>query len=448
MSQKVRPFLRPPVQRTTIPYFFTIKLVRQAGERFHRYTTIKGLGKLPKGQDPIIFVSNHQNGLMDPVLISCVMKPQLHWLTRSDVFWNPVVRKILFAFNQMPIYRQRDRLKDLRERNDAIWDCCIERLETGAVLSIFPEGNHNPQRTIRDLKRGLSDLLSLAVNKHDNLKRLKVIPLGLDYEYYPGYRRRFCVRMGDPINWVDLYDEETGKVHFNKLSERVTESLRKLAIDIRPHERYDDIIPYINAQRTTEMSSKEWDKVIKNIDSISKLDNLDDISQSAQKLVDAGLDISKTRVEAWGESALKVRSKKWWAVLLRPISWLANAPTVLQQLYLNHKGDKIKAIEFRSTLKVGAGMFVYPISWTIMAVILGVIANNYDFSFLGWNPFIEIFFAFWSWATFGNRFYGWLQGHLHDHRDAIEGERFWNDNSSLTIREAWVEYIAVVKKHL
>ena len=134
--------------------------------------------------------------------------------------------------------------------------------------------------------------------------------------------------------------------------------------------------------------------------------------------------------------------------MLRPISWLANAPTVLQQLYLNHKGDKIKAIEFRSTLKVGAGMFVYPISWTIMAVILGVIATNYDFSFLGWNPFIEIFFAFWSWATFGNRFYGWLQGHLHDHRDAIEGEQFWNDNNSLTIREAWVEYIAVVKKHL
>ena len=448
MSKKNRPFLRPPVQIDTLTYYITRALVKQGCQRFHRYTTIKGLGQLPKGRDPIILVSNHQNGMMDPLLITSIIKPPLHWLSRADVFWNSFFRKILFRLNLMPIYRQRDRLLDLRKRNNAIWDCCIERLKMGAILSVFPEGNHNPQKNIRNLKRGLSDLLNLAVSKDESLKKLKIIPLGLDYEDYPGYRRRFCLRMGDPVEWIDLYDEETEKIHTNKLKQRVQAAIRNLAIDIRPYENYDDLIPYVNALRTTEASVEGWADIISNLDKLSGLENVKDIASAAEKLRSEGFNPEKMRVEAWGLSIKDLRKKKWWAITMMPLSWIANAPTFLQQLFLNFKGDKVKAIEFRSTLKIGAGMFVYPTTWTIMAAILGGIAKGNGFSFFGWSPFFEIFFIFWAFATFGNRFYGWLQGHLHDHNDALEGGSFWHDPKSKALREAWVNYIAVIKKHL
>ena len=449
MSNKNRPVLTPPIQRATIPYFLTRVLAKQGVKRFHRLTTIENFNKLPKERNPIIFVSNHQNGMMDPMIISGLIKPQLHWLTRSDVFWNPLVRKILYAYNQMPIYRQRDRFSNIRERNDIIWDCCIERLDLCAALSLFPEGNHNPQKTIRDMKRGLSDLLSLAVKKHSDLKRLKIIPLGLEYEDYPGYRRRLSLRMGDEIEWNDLIDDVTKMVDFRLLSLRVQASLRKIAVDIRPKTSYEEIIPYVRAMRTAEAKKEVWVSKVEEIDRIALRENDEDwirtVSEVYNKLVEVGYS-PESRPEAWGIVKGDVRQKKIWAVLLYPIACLGNLPTVIQQYLLNKRGDKVKAMVFRSTLKVGAGMFVYPISWTILAAIAGTIAAVKGVSLLGVSPFFEAFIAFWSWATFGNRFYGWIQGHLYDHKDAIDGERFWNKGKSTALRDAWIEYIAIMKQ--
>ena len=153
MSKEKIPVLTPPIQRVTLLHFLIRELVKQGIKRFHRITTYEGQNNLPKGKCPVIFVSNHQNGLMDPMMISGLLKHQLHWLTRADVFWNPFVRKFLFKCHGIPIYRKRDLLPDLRERNDVIWDCCIKRLDIGSILSLFPEGNHNPQKTIRDIKK-------------------------------------------------------------------------------------------------------------------------------------------------------------------------------------------------------------------------------------------------------------------------------------------------------
>ena len=123
MSKDRRPIITPPVQRVTLTHFLTLELVRQGIKRFHRMATHEGVENLPDEKCPMIFVSNHQNGLMDPMVVSGLLKPQLHWLTRADVFWNPLARKFIMDINAIPIYRQRDRLLNLKERNEIIWDC-------------------------------------------------------------------------------------------------------------------------------------------------------------------------------------------------------------------------------------------------------------------------------------------------------------------------------------
>ena len=115
---KKRPVIKPPVQRVSITYFLAQLLVSQGTKRFHRINVLTGMENFPKKKHPFIMVGNHQNGMMDPLNICGMTKTQFHWLTRADVFWNPLARKILLSFNQMPIYRQKDRLPDLRERND------------------------------------------------------------------------------------------------------------------------------------------------------------------------------------------------------------------------------------------------------------------------------------------------------------------------------------------
>ena len=441
MSKNRRPIITPPVQRVTLIHFLTRELVRQGIKRFHRIATHEGVENLPDEKCPMIFVSNHQNGLMDPMVVSGLLTPQLHWLTRADVFWNPIARKYIMDCNAIPIYRQRDRLPDLKERNEIIWDCCTKRLEKGAVLSLFPEGNHKSKKTIRSLKRGLSDLIGLAVSRSEKLMGLKVIPVGIDYEDYPGYKRRLSFRIGNEIEWRDLYDVKTKRLDSLKLTARVQSAMSKLAIDIRPSEMYDDLYPYVRAMNTSKAKGKEWGFILAELDRIAEAGESEkwrsEVIDAAKNLRECGFDNSM-RSEPWGRDSINISKKKVWAVLLTPFSWIANAPSAIQQYLINRRGDQIKALEFRSTLKVVSAMFIYPLSWTLIAILAGIYTPQFWMGFLG----------VWTWATFGNRFYGWLQGHLHDHRDALEGRRFWEAEGNHDLRKAWTHYIKMIQKDI
>ena len=440
---KKRPVIKPPVQRVSITYFLAQLLVSQGTKRFHRIDVLTGMENFPKKKHPFIMVGNHQNGMMDPLNICGMTKTQFHWLTRADVFWNPLARKILLSFNQMPIYRQKDRLPDLRERNDIIWNNCIDRLEIGAPMALFPEGNHNPQRTIRSLKRGVSDLIGRAYTRHKSLDRMLLIPFGQDYEDYPTFRRRLALRVGEPIEWIDLYDEESQTINYTELNKRITAALEKLTVNIQPIENYEVIAPYARGLRATEKINTDWDNCLEDLkrirSSASNEDWLKRVRGSYEKLIEAGYK-SSMRPEAWGFAKNDIRKKNLSSVLLKPIGWIANLPSAIQYYFLEKRGDKVKKIEFRSTLKIGAGMFLLPLTWTIMALLISWYLSSY-----GYVNFWLSFFGFWSWATWGNKLHGRLTDYQLDHKDAVEGEAFWSDDKMNTLREAWVDYIDAIK---
>ena len=158
-----KPFHEPPIQSRHLGYGLALPWVSAAISRFHRIEGAEGLEHVPAPGTPLIIVANHQNGLMDPlVLCSLLSRHQIHWLTRSDIFYKPIVRFFLFSFNMLPIFRRRDRLADIGERNQRIFEICVERLNIGAVIGLYPEGNHNGERSLRPLKRGVIDLLNLS----------------------------------------------------------------------------------------------------------------------------------------------------------------------------------------------------------------------------------------------------------------------------------------------
>ena len=154
-KKKDQSFVEPPIQRRHIGYGLAVQLVQSGVKRFHRIERIEGLTNLPEPHEPTIIVGNHQNGLMDAIVQSAMLIPnQIHFLTRADVFSQKTARALLFSFNQMPIYRQRDKLSDARERNKRIFEICAARLNIGATIGLFPEGNHRAVKTLRPMRRG------------------------------------------------------------------------------------------------------------------------------------------------------------------------------------------------------------------------------------------------------------------------------------------------------
>ena len=194
-----KPFHLPPIQRTHPLYRVTVPWVASAVTRFHRITGTDGMEHLPPPGEPMVLISNHQNGLMDP-LVHCTLLGghQVHWLTRSDVFNGRFLRFLLFGFNMMPIFRRRDRLTDINERNQRIFEVCVARLDRGATVGLYPEGNHAGEPSLRPLKRGVTDLLAMARRAHPDLACIHLVPVGLDYEDYGAFRRNLRYRVGAP----------------------------------------------------------------------------------------------------------------------------------------------------------------------------------------------------------------------------------------------------------
>ena len=439
---KQRTVLHPPVQ-VSHPYYRLTRVLVWAG--ISRYYTISGLDdfdRVPSKGTPAIFIGNHQNGMMDPMPICGFIPQQVHWLTRADVFWNGVARHILYGYNQLPVYRQRDRVDQLRERNDIIFDVCVDRLHAGAAMGIFPEGNHNPYPSLRTLKGGLAEMLTRSVRKHDSLKDIQVVPIGLDYEDYVGWRRRLRVRAGEPVPFADLIqkDGSMDKVGFNA---RVKSAFQKVMVDIQPEDAQQVLYPAVRALRTTEMTAEQWRSFTGTLrtweqrwqndsDWTNKVKAAFDHWQSAWEKMER-----QGRPEAWGIDPSHIRAQGSWVQWMRPLVMLANLPSWPTAMLISvHVQRSVKKLEFVATMRFGYGILLMPLTWLIWSGLAALAAPE------GWGWLAAS--AMWVWGQGGSRMHAWAQSKLHNLQDRRDGEDFWKDQHGIHVRKAWQQYLDVL----
>src|SRR5256885_4599558 len=75
-------------------------------ELFYPRIEVRGRANLPPG--PIVFVLNHPNGLLDPLVLMSGLDRHMSFLSKSTFFANPIGRLLMRAFDALPVYRQRD----------------------------------------------------------------------------------------------------------------------------------------------------------------------------------------------------------------------------------------------------------------------------------------------------------------------------------------------------
>lgn len=439
---KSRPFLHPPVQVSHLYYRLTRILVWGGITRYFSISGMDDFETLPAPGTPTIFIGNHQNGMMDPMPFCGFVPQQIHWLTRADVFWNPVARHILFGYNQMPVYRQRDRVDQIRERNDVIFDVCVDRMHAGAAMGIFPEGNHNTFPSLRALKGGLAEMLARASRRHPELKAIQLVPIGLDYEHYVDWRRRFRVRAGEAIPFADLLQED-GTIDKPALNARVREAFKRIMVDLQPEEAQPHLHSALRAHRTTEMSQDAWKPFTTKLSAWEKrwtadkgwIQRVKDThAQWHAAWTEAG---SPGRPEAWGMGPDDVRRPKPWAAWLHPLAMLANLPSYPAQWFVIRFVEKtIKNRDFVPTMRLGISILLFPLWWFLLSIVAGLIAPA------GWGWLTAG--LVWFWGQAGSRFFAWSTTQQHDRADASDGHTFWHDSQLAKVRDAWQAYLEAV----
>ncbi|WP_164972816.1 1-acyl-sn-glycerol-3-phosphate acyltransferase [Lacibacter luteus] len=142
---------------------------------------------------PMILGVNHPNSFLDAVIVGAMMDHRVHFITRSGVFKNPIVRALLRSVNMIPIYRMSDG-KDQLANNDATFEEVRKVLQRGEHVLIFVEGLCIHQTTLQlPLKKGAPRMLLQAWE--DGLD-VTFLPVWVRYNSFTAFPKTFDFNFG------------------------------------------------------------------------------------------------------------------------------------------------------------------------------------------------------------------------------------------------------------
>ncbi len=162
------------------------------------YTPIRAVfsgGRPPTG--PRIFVANHPNGLLDPVIVRLALGSDVHFLAKSTLFRSAIGRFTLGAFGGIPVYRARDGQNT--QDNERTFAACRDVLAAGGSIALFPEGTSHSDPSLKPLKTGAARIALSAVAER-GLVSLPIYPTGLTYESKDVFRTGVLATFGEPID--------------------------------------------------------------------------------------------------------------------------------------------------------------------------------------------------------------------------------------------------------
>jgi len=295
---------------------------------------ISGTKNIPKNK-AILFVANHQNALIDPLLIGAISPRELNFLTRADVFNKPLIKALLSTVNMMPIYRIKDGRSGL-SKNEEVFQKCYKILNKNGTILIFPEGNHNIQRRLRILSKGFTRII-LGTFENNPDQEIVVIPIGINYTNAKKFASSVHLVFGEPIPVHHEPTENNLNEASSKLKNEVSEAMKKLITHIESSEHHDKIAAAFKEEEFLHPSKVN-----------EKLHGIDHTHK-------------------------EITTEENQFHFLRP---LVMANSVIPIMVWKKLSPKIKEEEFIATWRFTIGITLFPICYMIQAGIIAYFFNG------------------------------------------------------------------------
>jgi 1-acyl-sn-glycerol-3-phosphate acyltransferase len=198
-------------------------LLKVALHGYFKKITIEGTENLPKNQ-PLILVANHQNALLDPLLVATHIPIRPHYLTRAAVFKNPIAAYLLNLIQMLPVYRVRDGFSTITQNQQTFQKTNQILHQNGSVL-IFAEGNHSLVRNIRPLSKGFTRMAYGALVQFPEISPA-IVPIGIEYSAHKKSGSKVKMSIGKPI------PVDPDPTQALKLTKQVESALKTLVVDL------------------------------------------------------------------------------------------------------------------------------------------------------------------------------------------------------------------------
>jgi glycerol-3-phosphate O-acyltransferase/dihydroxyacetone phosphate acyltransferase len=181
-----------------------IGFLRWVTRVFFRAVEVSGAELVPR-QGAVIFVGNHPNSLLDPILVLTTCGRRVRFAAKEVLFRGPLL-PALSLLGCVPIKRRQDQVPGAPEDgattgapgrvdNSEAFDALLAVLAQGGAFGIFPEGISHTRPELAPLKTGAA---RVALRAMANGIAVQIVPVGLHYRRRERMRSRVLVQYGVP----------------------------------------------------------------------------------------------------------------------------------------------------------------------------------------------------------------------------------------------------------
>jgi len=198
---------------------------------FYRRVEVVGAERL-KRQGPLIVAANHQNALVDPLLLLAAVPRRLVPVAKAPLFRYPVIGQFLRLAGAIPVERRQD-IGGAVTHNAAMFTAVEAMLAQGGAILIFPEGVSQPEPALMPLKRGAARILLGCAP--DVAAAVTLLPVGLIFHEPGRFRTGWALLLvGRPVETADcvVLHATAPAAAVHRLTERLAEALRSLIVEV------------------------------------------------------------------------------------------------------------------------------------------------------------------------------------------------------------------------
>ena len=369
-----------------------VRLARWIMRIFFRRVEVVGAENLPDA--PVMVVANHNNSLVDAALLMAYLDPVPRFLGKSTLWQIAILKPFLKWLAGIPVYRRQDPGVD-PTKNSETFSRCHEVLAAGGSIAIFPEGTSHSEPALVPLKTGVSRIVLQAEERFPGLGT-QIVPVGLTFEDKDRFRSRALIHVGkplDPAPEVDLYGQDPREA-VTQLTDRVRTALESVTLNFPSweearliqraaeiHERPSAALP---AEQPLSRAFSVHQAFVRGYEDLRRCcpEEVDRLAASVRAyddlLDDFRLQDEQVAAEYPVSGVIRFTLKSLALLLIRlPLALLGTAIHLVPFYFSSWVARKrVESDDVLATYKILASMIFYPLTWLVLAVVIGVV--------LGW----------------------------------------------------------------
>ncbi len=326
-----------------------------------------------------VFVSNHTNALIDPVVVLTDAACEISPVAKSTLWSVPGLSWLLNRAGAVPIVRRKDNATKDAAANADVFDKIATHLGDGGNILIFPEGTSHSEPHLAPLRSGAARMLLAAEARKGVPPTFQAV--ALEFDARRDFRSRCLVLWGPIRTFADVPGEGEDRV---RAATAIMEAdLKELLVEGETHEDRLRItrVAELLATDAGDRTLGAWSDIGRQVELASQtLRNVDAriVAQVAQHVDAYYAELERTGLDdaqvAGRSEILEERTplSTWRRVALAPLAASGFALYALPY-FVPRLIARMADPDATSTIKLGASLVVYPL-WAA-----GLVAGSFAF---------------------------------------------------------------------